>query len=465
MASLDLFIVNIAFPDIALDFSGASLGQLSWILNAYAIVFAALLVPAGRVADRVGRKRVFVAGLVLFGLASAACAIAPSVAALVGARVFQAGGGAMMMPASLGLILPAFPPAQRVVAVSAWSAVGGIAAALGPPIGGLLVEASWRWIFIVNVPIALLTVAAAYVVLTEVRDPDRGARPDAIGALLLVGAVGLLTTGIVQGPEWGWADPRVLGSFVLALALGAAFFSRSARHPAPVVELPLLRVRSFSMANAATMVFFAGFASMLLAGVLLLTEVWGYSVLTAGFALMPGPTMAALFAALSPRLSSRVGLPRTAGLGGLAIAVSFVVLLATVGEERNYVGGFLPGFMLGGVGVGLLVSTLPAMVTASLPPERLSTGTGVFGMSRQLGSAIGVAILIALLADPAPGELFEGIQRGWVFAGITGLATTAIALAIPSSAAISSASPAVVPGRDGGRGEGEGGEPSVALEG
>ncbi len=431
MSSLDLFIVNIAFPDIQAEFSASSLGDLSWILNAYAIVFAALLVSAGRVADRVGRKRIFIAGLALFGVASGLCAAAPSVPALVGARVLQAAGGAMMLPASLGLVLPAFPPEKRTLAVSIWSAVGGVAAALGPPIGGLLVEASWRWIFIVNVPVALVAVIAAVVVLDEVREPDRGKRPDGLGALLLVGAVGLLTTGIVQGPEWGWSDPRVVGAFVVALVLGYAFFRRSASHPAPVIELPLLRVRSFAVANAATMIFFAGFASMLLAAVLYLTQVWGYSELKAGFALMPGPSMAALFAALSTRVSSRIGLPGTAAVGGLFIAGSFAFLYPQVGLEPEYLSVFLPGFMIGGVGVGLLVSTLPAMVTASLPPERLATGTGVFGMSRQLGSALGVAVLIALLADPVgPDQLFEGLQRGWIFMGATGVFTSIAALAI-----------------------------------
>ena len=431
MASLDMFIVNIAFPEIALDFSGASLSELSWILNAYAIVFAALIVPAGRMADRVGRKRVFVAGLAVFAGASALCAVAPGVETLVAARILQAAGGAMMVPASLGLILPAFPPEQRAVAVSVWSAVGGVAAALGPPLGGILLEASWRWIFIVNVPVALVTIIAALAVLTEVRDAERSRRPDGIGVLLLVGALGLLTTGIVQGPEWGWSDARVLGSAAASIALGAAFFARSARHPAPVIELSLLRVRSFATANAATMVFFAGFAAMLLAGVLLLTQVWGYSELRAGFALMPGPSMAALFAALSPRLSSRIGLPRTAALGAVAIGSGSAWMYEVVGLTPHYVSDFLLPFMLGGVGVGLLVSTLPAMVTASLPPSRLATGTGVFGMSRQLGSAVGIAILIALLADPVtPAELLDGLRRAWIGMVVGAGLTVAVCLGV-----------------------------------
>ncbi len=220
------------------------------MLNAYAIVFAALLVPAGRIADRVGRKRVFVSGLLLFAAASALCAVAPSIAVLVAARVLQAAGGAMMLPTTLGLILPAFPVEQRTLAIGIWSAVGGVAAALGPPIGGLLVQLSWRWIFVVNVPIGVVTAIVAVRSLDEVREPDDG-RPDLLGAAELALGIALLTLGIVKGPEWGWADPRALGSFAAAVVLVAAFVRRSAHHHAPVIELPLLRVRSFALANLA----------------------------------------------------------------------------------------------------------------------------------------------------------------------------------------------------------------------
>jgi EmrB/QacA subfamily drug resistance transporter len=433
MASLDLFIVNLAFPSIAADFGGASITSLSWILNAYAIVYAALLIPAGRVADRVGRKRVFLAGLLLFAVASAFCAAAPSVPFLVGARIAQAAGGSMMLPSTLGLILPAFPPEQRAVAVGIWSAVGGVAAALGPAIGGVLLELSWHWIFLVNVPIGLGTAFVAWRTLDEIREPHVGPRPDVIGAVELALGIGLLTAGIVKGPDWGWADLRSLASFVGALLLIAGFVLRSARHPAPVLELPMLRVRSFSVANTAALVFFAGFGAMLLSSVLLLTEVWHYSVLHAGLGLMPGPLMAAIFAAPAGRLGARIGQPPVIAAGGLIFAAGFAINLAAVGSTPDY-GSFLSGFLLGGVGVGLVLGPLPAAATMSLPPDRFATGTAVFGMARQVGSAIGVAVLVALLADPAPADLFSHLQRGWVFALGTGVVAGALALAIGSPA-------------------------------
>jgi EmrB/QacA subfamily drug resistance transporter len=430
MASLDLFIVNIAFPDIQADFAGASLADLSWVLNAYAIVFAALLVPAGRVADRIGRKRVFIAGLLTFTLGSGASALAGSVPFLVGARVLQATGGAMMMPASLGLVLPAFPAAQRPVAVGIWSAVGGVAAALGPPLGGLLVALSWRWIFLVNVPIGLIVAVVALRSLDEVREPTDERRPDAIGAAVFALAIALLTGAIVQGPDWGWSDPRIVAGFAGSALLLGGFLLRSARHPAPVIELPLLRVRSFAMGNLAALAFFAGFGAMLLSGVLLLTEVWRYSVLDAGLAMAPGPLMAAFFAAPGGRLGARFGQRYVAAAGGLAFAASFAILLESVGTTPHYASDFLPGFLLGGAGVGLTLGTLPAAVTASLPPDRFATGTAVFGMSRQLGSAIGVAVLIAILADPSPAQLLPALRDGWRFAAGAGLAAALSSFAI-----------------------------------
>src|SRR3954454_1803405 len=210
MAGLDLFIVNIAFPDIARDFDGTSLSNLSWILNGYAIVFAALLVPAGRLSDRAGRKRGFIGGLATFLIASAACAAAPSVDVLIGARILQAAGAAFMVPTSLGLLLPEFPPEQRATAVGAWAAVGGVAAAAGPPIGGLLVQASWHWVFLVNVPVGLVALVAAQRTLHEQRDPNPGPRPDVLGAVLLATGIAALVLGIVKGPDWGWASAGVV---------------------------------------------------------------------------------------------------------------------------------------------------------------------------------------------------------------------------------------------------------------
>jgi EmrB/QacA subfamily drug resistance transporter len=423
VASLDLFIVNIAFPDIARDFDGTTLDELSWVLNAYAIVFGALLVPAGRIADRVGRKRAFLAGMSVFTLASALCALAPSVEVLVAARVLQAAGGAFLLPSTLGLILPAFPPRQRPLAVGLWSAAGGVGAALGPPVGGLLVELSWQWVFLVNLPIGVATVISGYRVLTEIREPRGARRPDALGALALVAALGLLTTGIVKGPDWGWADPRIVGAFVASAVLLAGFLARSARHPAPVIEIDLLRMRPFAIANLTALIFFAGFGAMSVAGVQFFTGVWEYSELRAGLALAPGPLAAAAVAPFAGRLVGKVG-PRLPGsLGALLVAVGFLFTAVLVGETPHYLRDFLPPLLLVGAGVGLVIPAIPAASTAPLPPQRFATGTAVFGMARQVGTALGIAIVVAILGTPASEDLLPLIKDGWAFvAGSAALA-------------------------------------------
>ena len=251
-----------------------------------------MLVPAGRLGDLYGRRMLFVIGLGLFTLGSALCAIAPSLELLVAARVLQGIGAAALTPNSLGLVLPLFPPAKRSTVIGAWAGIGAVGASIAPPLGGLLVEVSWRLIFIVNVPLGLIAIVLALRLAPEVRDARATRLPDLLGIALLVAAVGLLTLGLTQGPHWGW-DERVLGAFALAAVLGAVFLRRCARHPAPVVELALLRVPAFALAGLSTLLFSAGFAGLLLGNVLFFTEVWDYSVLKAGFAFAPGPLLAA----------------------------------------------------------------------------------------------------------------------------------------------------------------------------
>lgn len=426
MASLDLFIVNIAFPDIQADLGGTD-SALSWVLNAYSIVLAALLVSLGRLADAVGRRRAFLTGLVVFALASALAAAAPSIELLVAARVLQAIGAALLVPTSLALLLSATPVAKRTAYVGAWAAVGGVAAAAGPPVGGLLVELSWRWVFIVNLPVAALALWAAARTLREERDEAATRLPDLLGAVVLAAGVGALTAGIVEGPEWGW-DGRVLGLFAAATVLLAWFAIRTARHPVPVVEPDLLRVRSFAAANLGAMAFFAGFGAMLLGGVLFLTRVWGEEVLTAGLMISPGPLMAATFSVLGAKLTDRIGHRAVAALGGVAFAAGSVFWAASMTATPDYAGGFLPGFIVGGIGVGLVIPTLSGAAAAALPPQRFATGSAIFGMSRQLGSALGVAILVAVVGTPAPAEAVDAFRQG-VYIVIAGGLLTAVAAA------------------------------------
>src|SRR5579875_134625 len=244
MAQLDLFIVNIAVPAIGHSFGG-SLSGLSWVLNAYAIVFAALLVPAGRLADHFGRRRFLLAGVAVFTLASAACAAAPSLGVLVAARAVQAAGAALIVPTSLGLLYPAFPRRQHATVVGIWAGVAAVAGSSGPPIGGLLVGISWRWIFLINVPIGVATLVAGWRLLPEVR-AEKGARlPDGVSAVLLLAAVSLLVLATVEGPDWGWSSARFLGLLAIAVVAIALTVARTIRHPHALIEKALFRSRPF----------------------------------------------------------------------------------------------------------------------------------------------------------------------------------------------------------------------------
>src|SRR6516162_10026934 len=251
MSSLDLFIVNLAFPYIGKQYPGTSLGSLSWVLNAYTIVFAAVLVPAGRWADRVGRRRVLIGGLTTFVLGSVLCGLAPGVAALIAARVIQAAGAGLMVPASLSLVLAAVPPRARPQALGTWSAFGALGAALGPVIGGSLVQLNWRWVFWINVPVGVLAVLLTARIVPESRDQRTRGRPDLAGAALFAAAIGLVALALVKAPGWGWGSARFLGLLAGSVACGAVMIWRSRQHHSPVIELELLRSRTFSGAFAA----------------------------------------------------------------------------------------------------------------------------------------------------------------------------------------------------------------------
>jgi EmrB/QacA subfamily drug resistance transporter len=418
LSVLDLFIVNIAFPDLRRDFGGTSLSGLSWVLTAYAICFAAVLVPAGRLGDLYGRRKVFVIGLALFTLGSALCAVSPSVEALVGARVVQGVGAAALTPNSLGLVLPLYPAERRSTVIGAWAAIGAVGASIAPPLGGLLVEVSWRLIFIVNIPLGLIAIVLALRLAPEVRDARASRLPDLLGIALLIASVALLTLGLTEGQQWDW-DARVLGVFAAAAALGAVFLRRCARHPAPVVELSLLRVPAFALAGLSTLLFSAGFAGLLLGNVLFFTQVWDYSVLKAGFAFAPGPLLAATTAFTSGRLADGRQPAAFGAVGGFVFAAGCLWFITQVGADPAYVNEILPGQVMTGIGVGLLLPSFTATAAATLKPDQLSTGIGVQTMCRQIGAALGLATWVAIVGTPAPGDALDAFASGWAFMAVT----------------------------------------------
>jgi EmrB/QacA subfamily drug resistance transporter len=409
----DLFIVNVALPAMGRTFAGASLGDLSWVLNGYAIVFAALLVPAGRLADHYGRRRCFLAGVAVFTLGSAACAVAPGLTVLIAARVLQAVGAAMIVPTSLGLLLPAYPRRQHSLVVGIWAGVAAIAATSGAPLGGLLVEASWRWIFLVNVPIGIAALIGGRAVLPEIR-AEHGARlPDGVSVAAVLAAITLVTLATVEGPQWGWTSAREVALYAAAAITTAVAVRRTLVHPHAVIEARLFASAEFSVATVAIFLFSAGFAAFLLVTVLLLQDDWGWSALAAGLGIAPGPAMAAMLAVSSGRIAARFGRRPAAIAGPLCMAAAAAWWLAVLPAHPDYVTGFLPGMLIGGIGAGL--STAPLLAAAStLPPDRATTGSAVLNMARQVGSALGVAITVVLVGTIVPGTLAD-FRRCWWF--------------------------------------------------
>ena len=431
MGFLDVTIVNVAFPDLEQEFPDASRADLSWVLNAYNILFAALLVPAGRIADIVGRRRMFFVGIFIFLGASLLCGIAGSVEFLIAARALQAVGGAILVPTSLGLALPEFPASQRATATAIWTAAGAVAAAIGPSLGGILVDAGgWRWAFFVNLPIGLLAIWPARKLLNEIRQAAGARLPDALGAALLVASIGLIALGIVKAPEWGWGSERVIGSIAVGLALLPLVVRRSLHHPAPVIDLTLFRTRSFAVANAGMLTFSAAFYALLLANVLFTTEIWGWSILQAGVSITPAPATAALFAPVGGLLADRYGQRVIAIPGALLFAAGCTYFALSMDATPDYLSEMLPAQILTGSGVGLSFAAWGSAAVAELPAARFATGSAVLSCLRQVGAVLGIAVLIAVLEGASPADPVGAFHTAWFLMAGTAAVTATIAIGL-----------------------------------
>jgi EmrB/QacA subfamily drug resistance transporter len=426
---LDTTVLFVAFPDIVATFDTVAPAQLSWVLNAYTIVFAALLVPAGKFADRLGHKRAFLAGSALFTVASMACGLAPSAGVLIAFRVVQAVGAATLIPSSLALLLRAFPPTRIPFAVAIWGASGAVAGALGPTLGAVLVEsASWRWVFFLNLPIGLFTVFAGRRVLRESKD-DTAILPAAAGVALIALAVGLVSLGLVQSESWGWTDPRTIGAIVGGLAVLGLFVVHQRATSAPALDLELFSIGNFSWGNAATLAFGTAFTAMFLSSILFLTEVWNYSILRAGFAVAPGPALVAVLAPVMGNLAGRIGQRPLLLAGGVLFSVGGAWRLLALDGAPSYVVDYLPSMLFTGLGVAMCLPQLSSVVAQSLPPNRLGVGGGSNQAIRQFGGTLGVALTIAFVARPGSlDEALSDFDLVWWLLIVGGLLTSALAL-------------------------------------
>ena len=413
LANLDLFIVNVALPNIGRDFRDAPLEDMSWVLNGYAIAYAALLVFFGRVAERYRRNMSFLLGVGLFTLSSAACAAADSVVTLTAFRLVQAAGAALMTPTSLGLLLAAFPPERRDGAVRTWTAIGGLAAALGPVIGGVLVTVNWRWIFLVNVPIGLVAMLVGWWKLPEVPGHE-APRPHPFDALLVTGGIGALTFAIVKVNDWGWRSPGIGISFIAAIVLLAWFVWRCLRSDRPFVDPALFRIRQFTGAALVMAPYSAAFGAMLLSVALWEQTAWGWSALKTGLAIAPGPLLVPITSLLfSGKLIARFGAAAVVTAGIFFFVAGLSYWASVIGLEPN-AALVIMGMIPTGIGVGLTFPTLMGVAASSLRSSSFATGSGVINMIRQAALAIGVAIFVAIVGSPAtPVERVAAFQRGW----------------------------------------------------
>lgn len=419
LTGVDLFVVQVALPPIGAALRVTSLPDLSWLLNAYTVMFAALLVPLGRLADRGSRKAGFLAGVGIFTAASACCASADSLPLLIAFRALQGAGAALLTPASLGLLLHACPPDRRAGAVRAWTAMSGMAAVIGPVTGGALVQwASWRWVFLVNVPVGVAALVAGARLLPRPRG-EGGPLPDLAGTVLLAGSVGAVVLALVQGNTWHWDSARVIGLFAGSAAALALALARSARHPVPVFEPAMLRVPGIAAALASTFVFCTAFGAGVFALVLLGENTWGWSPLRSGAAVIPNAVLVLPAAAIAGVLLSRrrAGTAMIIAAGAALFAAGVCWWILGVRAQPAYLPHLLAGLLLTGIGIGFTMPVLFGAATAPLPPDRFATGAGMANMTRQVGIALGVAVLVAVLGGSAATSGHVGIHslhRAWI---------------------------------------------------
>ncbi len=393
---IDNTVVNVAIPSIQRALH-ASLTTLEWTVNAYTVAIAVLLVTGGRLGDIFGRRRVFLIGIALFGVASAAVAAAPSGAAIVAARSLQGVAAALLMPGTLSIISDAFPPEERGRAIGIWSGVSGIALVVGPLLGGAIIQAvSWRAIFLINVPIAIAAIALTLYAVRESRDPTTDPSLDLPGILTLSVALAAVTLALIEGNSWGWGSARIVALFATAAAALGLFIAAERRARAPIFDLTWLRSRSFSGANCASAtIAFAMFGTLFFVTIYVQRGL-GYSPLKAGAAFLPVTVVAAIVAPLAGRLSERIG-TRLVAIAGLAVAAASMWLISGVTDSSGY-GTLVPPFVLLGLAIGLVIPATSTAIMDAVGDARAGVGAGVVSMGRMVGGSFGVAALGAVFA-------------------------------------------------------------------
>jgi EmrB/QacA subfamily drug resistance transporter len=436
MIMLDNTVVNVALPSMQRSLH-VSASELEWIVVGYALTFATFMLTGGKLADLYGRRLLFVVGLAIFTLASLACGLATSASFLIGARVVQGVGSAIMNPATLGIITATFPPRQRGTAIGIWAGTSAMALAIGPLVGGILTEkAHWSWIFFINVPIGVIGIATAFWAISESKDTSRDQRLDLPG--LLSSAIGLfaLTYGLIEANNYGWTSARILALFVVAVAALVAFVLLEHRQRIPMLDLSLFRNSTFAGANLAMLLVALAMFGIFFFNSLFVQTILGWSAIQTGATFLPMTVLVILVAPQAGRFSDRIGSRWLIG-GGMGLLAVSLVLFAQLDQHSTF-WNILPALLVGGVGMALTMTPATAAAMGSVPVAKAGVGSAVLNSSRQVGGSLGIAIMGAVVGaavtvtprNPAFADQFtSGYHHGLYLAAGIALVGATVAVA------------------------------------
>jgi EmrB/QacA subfamily drug resistance transporter len=429
MASLDATVVNVALPHIGEEFN-ASVSALQWVLTGYLVALASLILLGGALGDRFGRRKVFVIGTVWFAAASLLCGAAMNIEVLVAARILQGVGGALLTPGSLAILQASFRESDRAAAVGAWSGLGGVAGAIGPFVGGGLVDGpGWRWAFLINIPVAMIAIACAHKAIPETRDAHASRNLDYMGATLAVVGLAVSTWALTEAGPRGWTDPRVLVASAIALAAIAAFVRRMLHAVDPLVPPALFRNHTFTVVNLQTVLLYSALGISFFFVSYELQVATGWSALQAGVALLPATGLMLLLSASSGALAERIG-PRLQLTVGPLIAAAGLLLLARIGESTSWVTDVLPGAVVFGLGLVTFVAPLTATVMAAADPDHVSVASGVnnaIARAAGLSSLAVIPVVSGLTSATGPADITHAFRVGLVITASVAAASAPLA--------------------------------------
>jgi EmrB/QacA subfamily drug resistance transporter len=437
MIMLDNTIVNVALPAIEHSLH-MSIASLEWIVTAYALTFAALLITGGKLGDMFGRRRMFIVGLVVFTLASLACGLAPTAGFLIGARAVQGIGAALMNPATLSIITATFPPKERGQAIGIWAGVSALALAIGPLLGGLIVDnINWHWIFYVNVPVGIVGIVVSYFFITESRDTTHEQSIDLPGLVTSGASLLALSYALIEGNRHGWTSPEILGLFAGAAVLLAAFILLEMRQRLPMLDLSLFKIGSFVGANLVAMLVSLGMFGVFFFISLYVQNVLGYSPTKAGAIFLPMTILIILVAPIAGKLSDRIGSRWLMGAGMTIVGVS-LLLYQRIGLHTGF-WSLLPQLMLGGLGMALTMSPMTSAAMSSVPVDKAGVGSGVLNSFRQMGGSLGIALMGAILLSyehpttskqVASQQFVDGLHAALLVSAVIAFAAAAVAIVL-----------------------------------